>query len=80
MLCFPGNLKIFIALDACDMREGINTLHALVAERLKENSLSGTLFVFTNNRRKLLKALFRDSTGIWLMTKGRKRGKSLAAD
>ena len=54
MLSFAGSLRIFIALDPCDMRAGVNTLHALVGDRLKEDSRSGTLFVFTNRRRKLI--------------------------
>jgi transposase len=34
MLSFPSSLKIFLALDPCDMRKGFNGLHALVSERL----------------------------------------------
>ena len=74
MLSFPGNLKIFIALDPCDMRAGINTLHALVADKLKEDSSSGALFVFTNKRRRLIKVLYWDGTGMWLMTKRLEQG------
>jgi len=69
MLSFPGSLKIFIALDPCDIRAGINTLHALVADKLKEEVKSGALFVFTNKRRRLIKVLHFDGTGCWLMTK-----------
>jgi transposase len=74
MLSFAGSLKIFIALDACDMRAGINTLHALVADRLVEDSRSGALFVFTNKRRKLIKVLYGDGSGMWLMTKRLEEG------
>jgi transposase len=74
MLSFAGSLRIFIALDACDMRAGVNTLHALVGDRLKEDSRSGTLFVFTNRRRKLIKVLYWDGTGMWLMTKRLEQG------
>ena len=28
---FPGSLRVFVALEPCDMRAGINTLHPLVA-------------------------------------------------
>ena len=74
MLSFPGSLKIFIALDPCDMRAGINTLHALVADKLKEDSRSGALFVFSNKRRRLIKVLYWDGTGMWLMTKRLEQG------
>lgn len=74
MLSFPGSLKVFIALDPIDMRAGVNTLHALVAERLKEDSRCGALFVFTNKRRTLLKVLYWDGSGMWLMTKRLEQG------
>ena len=74
MLSFAGSLKVFIALDPCDMRAGINTLHALVADKLKEEVRSGALFVFTNKRRRLIKVLYWDGTGLWLMTKRLEEG------
>ena len=69
MLSFSGSLRIFIALDPCDMRAGISTLHALVSDRLREDTKGGSLFVFTNKRRRLLKVLYWDGTGFWLLTK-----------
>ena len=30
MLSFSGSLKVFVAVEACDMRKGFNGLHALV--------------------------------------------------
>ena len=74
MLSFPGSLKIFIALDPCDMRAGINTLHSLVSDKLHEDSRSGALFVFTNKRRRLIKVLYWDGTGMWLMSKRLEEG------
>ena len=74
MLSFPGSLRIFIALDPCDMRAGMNTLHGLVVDRLQEDSKSGSLFVFTNKRRRLLKILYWDGTGLWMMTKRLEEG------
>ena len=69
MLSFSGSLKVFIALDPCDMRAGVNTLHVLVMDKLGEDTRSGALFVFSNERRSLLKVLYWDGTGLWLMTK-----------
>ena len=69
MLSFSGSLRIFLALDPCDMRAGINTLHAMVAGPLREDPKGGSLFVFTNKRRRLLKVLYWDGTGFWILTK-----------
>ncbi len=53
MLSFSGSLKVFVAVEACDMRKGFNGLHALVTERLGEDPKAGALFVF--NRQRALK-------------------------
>jgi transposase len=74
MLSFTGGLKVFVALEPCDMRAGANTLAGLVGERLKEEPRSGALFVFTNRRRTLLKVLYWDGTGMWLMSKRLEKG------
>ena len=74
MLSFTGSLKVFVALESCDMRAGANTLQALVSERLKEDARSGALFVFTNKRRTLLKVLCWDGTGMWLLIKRLEQG------
>jgi len=74
MLSFTGSLKVFVALEACDMRKGFNGLQALVAERLNEELRSGALFVFTNRRHTRLKILYFDGTGLWLLTKRLERG------
>ncbi|HEX9596437.1 MAG TPA: IS66 family insertion sequence element accessory protein TnpB [Anaerolineales bacterium] len=74
MLSFTGGLKVFVALDPCDMRKGFNGLHALVSEHLREDVRSGALFVFGNRRRTRLKILYFDGTGIWLLSKRLEEG------
>jgi transposase len=74
MLSFTGSLKLFVCLESMDMRKGFEGLHAAVGERLKEDMLSGALFVFTNQRRTRLKILYFDGTGLWLMTKRLEHG------
>ena len=69
MLSFAGSLRVFLAVEPCDMRKGFEGLHALVSERLREEVRSGALFVFTNQRHTRLKVLYFDGTGLWLMTK-----------
>jgi hypothetical protein len=66
MLSFTGSLKVFIALEPCDMRKGFEGLHAAVASGLDEDVRGGALFVFSNRRRTRLKVLYFDGTGLWL--------------
>lgn len=74
MLSFTGALRVFLAVEPCDMRKGYEGLHALVSEQLKEDIRSGALFVFTNKRHTRLKVLYFDGTGLWLMAKRLEEG------
>ena len=69
MLSFSGSLKIFVALEPCDMRKGFNGLYGLVGDRLGEDPRTGALFVFINRRHTRLKILYFDGTGLWVLTK-----------
>jgi transposase len=76
MLSFPGSLKVFLAVEPCDMRKGFEGLTALVAAPLKENLRGGgTLFVFTNRSRTRLKVLYWDGSGLWLLCKRLEKGR-----
>jgi hypothetical protein len=68
MLSFSGSLKVFVAVEPCDMRKGFNGLHGLVTEKLGEDPRQGALFVFTNQRHTRLKILCWDGTGLWVLT------------
>jgi transposase len=74
MLSFSGSLRIYVAVEPCDMRMGFNGLQGAVAEKLKGNVRDGALFVFTNKRRTRLKVLYFDGSGLWLLTKRLDRG------
>lgn len=74
MLSFAGSLKVFVALEAADMRKGFNSLHARVTGKLDEDPQAGALFVFTNRRRSRLKILCGDGTGLWVCSKRLKQG------
>jgi transposase len=73
MLSFPGSLKVFVAVDPCDMRRSFNGLHDLVGQ-LGEDPRGGALFAFTNKRRSLLKVLYWDGSGLWVLAKRLERG------
>jgi transposase len=74
MLTFSGSLKVFVAVEPCDMRRSFNGLHDLVANQLREDPKSGAIFAFTNKRRTLLKILYFDGSGLWVLAKRLERG------
>ena len=74
MLSFTGGLKVFVALEPCDLRKSFNGLEGLVRERLGEDPRAGALFVFTNRRHTRLKVLYWDGTGLWLLIKRLEKG------
>jgi transposase len=74
MLSFTGGLRVFLAVEPCDMRKGFNGLYAQVTEQLGEDPRQGALFIFSNRRHTRLKILYFDGTGTWLLTKRLEQG------
>jgi transposase len=62
-----GNTRLFLYNGSADMRKGFNGLSGLVINKLKQNPLSGDVFIFVNRSRTLIKLLVWDQTGfaIW---------------
>ena len=75
MLSVSGSLRVFLATEPVDLRKSFNGLHGVVLDRLKEDPLSGALFVFTNKRRNRIKTLYFDGTGMWVMIKRLEQGR-----
>jgi transposase len=67
--------KIYIAVDAIDMRKGFEGLHGLVRDHLGQDPLSGHLFLFTNKTKTRLKALLWDGSGLWVCAKRLEKGR-----
>lgn len=61
--------KIFIKPGATDLRKAVNGLSILIQEEMYEQPLSGSLFMFCNKSRKLIKVIWWDKTGFWLCQK-----------
>jgi transposase len=74
MLSFSGNLKVYVAIQPCDMRRSFDGLHNTVGTLLGEDPKCGALFAFTNKRRSLLKILYWDGSGIWVLAKRLEKG------
>jgi transposase len=75
MLSFPGSLKVWVAIEPCDMRKGYDGLAGIVAQRFEMESQNGALYVFTNRTRNRLKILYWDGTGLWVMGKRLEKGR-----
>jgi transposase len=69
MLTLPPTVRIFVCLEATDMRKGFNGLAAATEQVIGEDPLSGHLFVFFNRRRDRAKILFWDRSGLCLYYK-----------
>lgn len=69
MLSLPPAVRIFVARGATDLRKSFDALSALVREVLRQDPLSGHLFVFLNRRRDRIKVLYWDRVGFCLFYK-----------
>jgi transposase len=72
--------KIYLGVQAVDMRKGFEGLFGLVRDHLGQDPLSGHLFLFTNRTRTRLKALVWDGTGLWVCAKRLERGRFRCPD
>lgn len=58
--------QIFCAVQAIDMRAGIDGLSLCVQQALGKSPCDGSAYVFRNRRTNRIKLLVWDSTGVWL--------------
>lgn len=76
MLNLTANaLKVFLALDPCDMRKSFNGLHSLATDQLQTAPARDALFVFTNKRCNRIKLLYFDGKGLWVAAKRLEKGR-----
>ncbi len=74
MLSLPLPVKIFWSLAPTYMRKSFDGLSAIVSEQLRQDPLSGHLFIFTSRRRDRVKLLLWERNGFWLLYKRLERG------
>ena len=64
MILTPSRaVRVFAYPAAADLRKGYDGLYGLVQNGLKHDPMSGDLFLFVNESRKLCKVLLWDCTG-----------------
>jgi transposase len=64
MLNVATGTRIFVAVGATDMRKGFDGLSGIIIGALRQDPLSGHLFLFANRRRDKLKILYWDGDGL----------------
>ena len=61
--------KIYIRPGITDLRKAVNGLTAIVQDGMSGDPFSGSIYLFCNRERKLIKAVYWDKTGFWLCQK-----------
>ena len=74
MLSLTAASRIYLYRAACDMRKSFDSLCGLIRSELGANPLSGSLFVFVNRRRNMVKLLYWDQDGLAIWYKRLERG------
>jgi len=69
MLTLPASVRVFVARGATDLRRSFDRLSAQVQEVLRQDPLSGHVFVFFNRQRNRVKMLVWERDGFWLLYK-----------
>jgi transposase len=74
MLSLPSSTRVFVCRRATDMRCSFDKLSAFTQEILRQDPVSGHLFVFLNRVRTHVKVLYFDRTGYAIWYKRLERG------
>jgi transposase len=75
MLALTPQMRILVAVEAIDFRNGIDGLAGLCRHEFQRDPLSGCVFVFRNRRGTSVKILAYDGQGFWLCQKRLSKGR-----
>lgn len=75
MILLTHKSPILLGVAPSDFRKGIDGFVAQCRNTLEQDPSDGTIFIFINRARTMIRALSYDGTGYWLMTKRLSRGK-----
>jgi transposase len=68
------SVRVFAYPAAVDLRKGYDGLYGLVEQSLGHDPMTGNLYLFTNESRKMCKVLVWDGTGLCIFQKRLARG------
>ena len=74
MLALTGLTPIYLYRAPCDMRKSFDGLCGIIRSQLKGDPLSGSLFVFCNRRRNMVKILYWERDGFVIFYKRLEQG------
>lgn len=75
MISLSSATRVFVYSDHIDFRSGLDGIIGLTKRKIKEDPMSGALFVFRNRKCTSFKAIIYDGQGYWLMMKRLSDGK-----
>jgi transposase len=75
MIQLTAHMRIFVAIEPADFRQGIDGLARRCREVLGRDPFSGGVFVFGNKSRRAIKILVYDGNGFWLCQKRLSKGR-----
>jgi len=75
MLALTPQMRILVAVTPVDFRNGIDGLAGVCRRELREDPLSGCVFVFRNRCGTAVKVLVYDGQGFWLCQKRLSKGR-----
>jgi len=74
MIGLAHGVKVYLCTTPADMRRGFDGLSGMAQSLLKQDPLSGHLFVFRNRNRDKLKILYWDQDGLAIWYKRLEQG------
>jgi len=74
MLSLPAHARVYLCVPPVDMRKSFDGLCGLVESVFQRDVLDGHLFLFINNRRDRIKAMWWDRDGLAIWYKRLERG------
>ena len=75
MIQITPQMRILVAIEPVDGRNGIDSLARLCQDKLQADPFSGCLFVFRSRRGTSIRILVYDGQGFWLAQKRLSKGR-----